>query len=395
MSTFNDAYLKSLSAREQRYSVWDPSLPTFGLRVAKGGAKTFVLKRKNAYITLGRFPTPLSLSQARTEAKRLLAEFTLGRLRPQSLSYAEAVRVYLEEKGKARRSRTVSDYKRLLHRVGLSGQLGDITDAEVSRCLSRVKAEGEYNHMLVALRVLFNWCIKRRWITHNPTVGLSTHATKSRSRILTDDELKLIWNACEQTMAAYEARLKSTIHQSSNPTDDPGDDHPSLPAHFARIVQLLIVTGQRRGEIAALDFPWIDENEKTITIPASIAKNRREHCFPIGPLAASLVPKKDGNSGLVFAARGKPHTPFNGWSKSKVALDKITGVKDWTLHDLRRTYRSNLGRLGVPPHIAERLVNHVSAQSDMERTYDRYRYQKEMREAAERYENHILQLTGG
>ena len=70
--------------------------------------------------------------------------------------------------------------------------------------------------------------------------------------------------------------------------------------------------------------------------------------------------------------------PFSGWSKSKKELDKLCGVKGWTLHDLRRTYRSIHGKIGTPPHIAERLVNHISAQTEMERTYDRYAYLSEM-----------------
>src|SRR5262249_38709613 len=152
------------------------------------------------------------------EAKRLLAEFTLGRLRPQSLTYAEAVRLFLEEKGKARRSRTVSDYKRLLNRLGFTGQVGDVTDAEVARTLKRFKAEGEYNHLLVALRIFFNWCIKRRYITHNPTIGLSAHRTTPRSRVLTDEELRSIHRAC---------------------LSDGGT--------FSKIVLLLLYSGQRRG----------------------------------------------------------------------------------------------------------------------------------------------------
>jgi integrase len=355
MAAFSDVYLRSLTPRDEQYCVWDGSLATFGLRVSPGGAKTFVLKRKNSYITLGRFPTPLSLSHGRTEAKRLLAEFTLGRLRPQSLSYSEAVRLYLEEKTKARRARTVADYKRLLNRVPLSGPLADSTDAEVTRVLSRVRARGEYNHVLVALRVFFNWCIKRRYITHNPTVALSGHATTPRSRILADDELKKIWNACSE--------------ETNN-----------LPKHFRKIVQLLILTGMRRTECASLQISFISDGQ--VALPSNLTKNRREHIVPVGPLARSLLPATTiSQSALLFPSRVAEAKPFNGWSKAKKALDRASGVTDWTLHDLRRTYRSNLGRIGVAPHIAERLVNHVSAQTDMERVYDKWTYWPELKSA--------------
>jgi len=69
-------------------------------------------------------------------------------------------------------------------------------------------------------------------------------------------------------------------------------------------------------------------------------------------------------------------------------------VKDWTLHDLRRTFRTTMARLGVAPHIAERLVNHLSSRSDMEQVYDRYRYLPEMRAAMQAHENFIAQLVG-
>jgi len=77
------------------------------------------------------------------------------------------------------------------------------------------------------------------------------------------------------------------------------------------------------------------------------------------------------------------------WGKTKATLDELCGVTAWTLHDIRRIFRTNLGRLGVVPHIAERVVNHVSARSDMERTYDLHRYLPEMRDAIEKWEAHL------
>src|SRR5437763_9970286 len=111
--SFSDVGLRSLTPPPKgQISYWDDKLPSFGCRVSQGGTKTFVLNRDNSLITIGRFPI-LSLSKARGEAKRLLAEFTLGRVRPQSITYQQAVQLFLEDKAKARRSRTVKDYKRL------------------------------------------------------------------------------------------------------------------------------------------------------------------------------------------------------------------------------------------------------------------------------------------
>ena len=101
-------------------------------------------------------------------------------------------------------------------------------------------------------------------------------------------------------------------------------------------------------------------------------------------------------NGLLFPARGKVDSPFNGWSKSMTILRTILGkdFKHFTLHDARRTFRSNLGRVGVPPYIAERLVNHVNARSDMELVYDRYTYMPEMRAAVQRFDDWFSALIG-
>jgi integrase len=382
--SFSDIGLRTLTPPPKgQISYWDEKLPSFGFRVSQGGTKTFVLNHKNSLITIGRFPT-ISLSQARTEAKRLLAEFTLGKVRPQSITYAQAVTLFLEEKTKARRSSTVSAYKGLLNSITLTGQLTEITHEEVRRKLSKFKTEGAYNHHLVALTVFFNWCRKRRYINDNPTLGLSAHARPARARILSDAELKLIWRACDERGEGF---------QKDQPSQDGAPKGIAaaalLPASFCKIVQLLILTGQRRNEIASLQLSWI--KDAIIALPPNMTKNGREHSIPLGNFSISILEKCQTNQLFLFPARGSTTSPFSGWSKSKKALDKLCGVKDWTLHDLRRTYRSIHGKIGTPPHIAERLVNHISAQTEMERTYDRYAYLSEMRAAVETYEQYLLQ----
>ena len=86
-------------------------------------------------------------------------------------------------------------------------------------------------------------------------------------------------------------------------------------------------------------------------------------------------------------------SPFNGWSKSKAALDNASAVPGWTLHDLRRTYASKLAALGVPPHIIERLLNHMSGTiSGVAAIYNRYQFMPEMRAAVAKYETHLTMI---
>jgi integrase len=361
-----DIAIRALSAPAKgQIKVADDSLHGFGIRVSQGGTKTFFLQvgSDRRFMSLGRYPL-ISLQGARGEAKRLLAEFTLGRLRPQSLAYSEAVRLFLADKAKSARSRTLADYTRHLHRhFSFKGQLKDVTHAQVAHRLERLKdVPSEHNHARTVAIIFFNWCMERRYITDNPVVGISPYERKRRSRILTDIELKSVWDACASD---------------------------ELPLYFRTIVRLLILLGQRETETAALNRAWIGKD--AITLPGEITKNKQEHTFPIGDRAREILAAQNG-IGLLFPARNKPHKPFCGFGKAKITLDKLSGVTAWTLHDLRRTFRTNLGKLGVAPHIAERIVNHISARTDMERTYDIYAYMPEMREAIEKWQTHFASL---
>jgi integrase len=103
------------------------------------------------------------------------------------------------------------------------------------------------------------------------------------------------------------------------------------------------------------------------------------------------------NDALLFPARGKPDKPFNGWSKAIKALREALGkdFKHFTLHDLRRTYRTIHGKIGTPPHIAERLVNHVQSRSEVEKIYDQWTYLPEMKTAVENYQRHVVSIFNG
>ena len=369
---FSDRGLQSIQPPPKgQLDYWDTSLPSFGCRVSQGGSKTFILKRDNRRITIGRFPI-ISLSQARVEAKRLLAEFTLGRIRPQSLTFAQASELFIEDKRRTRRPSTVDEYKRLLERMPFKGQISEINHEEVTHRLKKFESPSEQTHLLVALKIFFNWCLKRRYVTENPVFGLSPKASPTRSRVLTDAELKSIWKACDE------------------PTDE-------MPAAFPIIVKLLILTGQRRGEIAALQTSWIQKDQ--ITLPPSATKNSRESTIPISALTASTLQRSSRSTSstseptLLFPARGTKDKPFNGWSKSKAALDKLAGVQDWTVHDLRRTFSTRLAELGTAPHIIERLLNHVSGTiSGVAAVYNRHHFMPEMRKAVEQYEQSLLKL---
>jgi integrase len=352
-----DTLIRALDPPESgQVIVWDTTVATFGCRVRAGGSKTFVLNQKRTFLTIGRYPA-ISLSEARTEAKRMIAEFTLGKLRPQSITYPQAVKVFLDEKKERRKERTVKDHKRHLDLLGFKCQLADVTHQDMERKLKRLPPS-EFNHRLACAKTFFTWAQKKRYVTDNPTVGLSPHKRPSRKRILTDAELGIVWQATD-----------------------------NLTGHFKEIVRLLILMGQRRGETAALRDLYYSDNQQTVTLPADVTKNGREHTFPVGPIAAEILVRNIRQEQAVGS-----DNPFSGWSKCKAELDKLAPIPAWTLHDLRRTFRTTLGRLKVRPDIAERLVNHVSARTEMEETYDLYTYLPEMREAIEKWEASVRKV---
>ena len=344
---------------------WDAKLPCFGVRLSQGGAKTFVLKHDNRRITLGHFPL-ISLQDARSEAKRLLAEFTLGHLHPQSMSVKAAIDDYLAEKAKNRRPLTVRGYRWLLYRhFRFQGRLGDITPAQITHRLAKLPP-GQYNHALTVGRIFFNWCRKRRYLTNNPCDGLSPYAREPRTRVLSDDELGRIWNC---TAACLET-----------PSE--------LPASFVRIVQLLILTGLRRGECAHIQSDHVTDN--LLILPAALTKNHREHILPLSGFALRLLSPKPPGS---FMFPGKGNEPFQGWGKAKATLDELSGVSKWTLHDIRRTVATRMAEMGVLPHVIERILNHATGTiSRIAFVYNKARYIEEMRAALAIWEDRLASV---
>lgn len=155
-------------------------------------------------------------------------------------------------------------------------------------------------------------------------------------------------------------------------------------------MKLLILTGQRRGEITQLTGAMIGKD--TITLPAWLAKNSRQHIFPLGSMAQEILNPPWPVDAYFFPALGRA-TPFCGWSKSKEALEKRSAVTDWVLHDLRRTFASGLASIGVSIPVIERLLNHVSGSfGGIVGVYQRYDFMPEMRDAIKKWEAHLSLL---
>jgi len=377
MPTLTDITLRNLKPPQvgQKTYVCD-SLPGFGCRVSPGGTKTFVLVHGDSRqrITIGRHPV-ISLSEARAEAKRILAEMTLGKHRPKSITWSEALKLYLAACEQKNRIRTVRDYTRLLKKHFPFGRkwLTEITKHDIIRAIDRLTVTpAEQNHAITAVKIFFKWALRRGYVDHSPCDGLQTSKRPPRERVLSEKELKAV--------------LKTALKGENT---------------FSFIVALLVTTGQRKGEITALRKDWVDAKALTVTLPATVTKNGRTHTFPCGDMTAHLLKRVPTSSDEYFFpstrehVRGKPSLTYNGWSKDKLAFDKSCGVLNWTLHDLRRTFASNLAALGVSLPTIEKLLNHVSGSfGGIVAVYQRHNWLPEMRDAVSKWEGRLACLVG-
>jgi len=347
----------------------DDATPGFGVRVGKN-RKTWIVMRGQVRqrVRIGHYPA-MSLAEARKEAKKLLIEKPT---RNATITFERAFEGYKESIAH-RKPRTQAEYKRLLtkHFIPKVGKkrLTELLYEQLMDCVKDVKP-GEAAHALAICRAFLRWCVRppRRYIPHNPLEGVQIAKPKKRKRVLSAPEIPAVWQAAEKQ----------------------GYPHGT-------IVQLLMLNGQRRNETANLRWPWINENERTITLPEWITKNSKEHVFPYGDLTAQILNtiSRLNSTDLLFPSWVSDDRPISGWSKFKRELDEGLTIKipRYTLHDLRRTFRTLHGQIGTPSEIGERLINHAAAVvSDVEEIYDRYTYLKEMRLAVANFETHFNAL---
>ena len=212
-------------------------------------------------------------------------------------------------------------------------------------------------------KAAYGWAVKRGAVSVNPFLNLPVAPTPRRERVLFDDELAALWRA----------------------TDGAGP--------FNGIMRLLLLTGQRREEVAGMTWTELSNDLSTWTIPANRAKNAATHIVPLSAPAQELLRGVHRFGELVFPGlRGA----FNGWSKAKTALDAKSGVTNWRLHDLRRTAATGLQRLGVRLEVTEQVLNHVSgSRAGIVGVYQRHDFASEKRAALEAWGEHALAIING
>lgn len=341
--TLTDLTIQKLKPTDKQVTYWDKSLRGFGIRVSPAGAKSFVVMtgKDRKLTTLGRYPS-ISLKNARDEAKRVQmdASTTFTYKRTQN-----AILAFLEEcKGRVK-GQTLDQYRHYLGTITFNGYLSELNRVEIKRSLDTLSDRPVAQNMaFAALRAFLNWALRNDLIERSPLAAMQVpNRVNSRDRVLTDEELRKIWQETDF-------------------------------APFGHIVRLCMLTGQRRSEVVT-----IRKSTDVINFPET--KNGLAHTIPVTPLVQQHIPEHGFS--------------FNNWGNRKKMLDERVGFSGWVIHDLRRTFSTNCARLGVPIHVTERILNHRSGTvSGIVATYNRHSYLDEMREALLTHERFVAKLVG-
>jgi integrase len=255
-----------------------------------------------------------------------------------------------------------------------SRELQNLERRHVAAELGRIATtSGLYgaNRSRAALSALFAWAIGEGLTDTNPVVGTNKATEEvARDRVLTGDELSLIWRVAGE-----------------------GD--------YGAIVRLLILTGQRREEVGGTLWSEIDPGAATWRIASERTKNARPHEVPLSAPALEVLRGLERREGRAFVF-GSREGPFQGWSNAKVALDARMSAElgrapvAWRLHDIRRTVATRMGDLGVQPHVIEAVLNHISGhKAGVAGVYNRATYAAEKRQALDMWGSHVADLVEG
>jgi hypothetical protein len=359
---FTDLAVRSLKPG----TYFDTKTPAFGMRVGKHRRTWIVLKGdRSAKVKLGHYPQ-LPLSDARKQA--LIALGSPYAPKETGLTFGAVIPRFLEDNYRDGKGRTKSEAARLLGRFPTlhTKQLSDVTDEDISHQLAKLShVPSEQLHAFRALRTLFRWCTRppHRHIKHSPLEGYAPPSQDRKgARTLADKELVKIWHACE--------------------------------GKFGAMVRLLILWGTRNGETGRAHRSWVEDD--LFTIPGAVTKNGRAHSIPLLATAKKILTAQPKTSDYFFPGR-TADTHFNdgSWGKEKRALDKASGITNWQMRDLRRTFRTNMAKLRVSREICEVLLNHVTGanKNELDEIYNRYDFLTEKREALRLWEKYLLALV--
>jgi integrase len=352
------------------------------MTVGKHGALTPDEARKRAKDELGKVARGDDVAQERKDER---AKLVAGTFRDLSESWfaTEGKRPRTGE-WKSRRWKEVhAMIEKSVYSILGSKAPDAIAKAELAGLINKTKAHSHSTarRMHETLRPLFKWAFGQGAIQSNPMDGLTCPKPETpRDRVLDDTEVKALWQAASE------------------------ENWP-----FSSVFKVLLLTGQRKNEVAGMRWREVDLDAGAWTIAKERCKNGKAHTVdlhpeavrlldPLGDAAAPRLMKNTEKEDLVYSTTGR--TPVSGFSKVKARVDarmkEILGDKfqPWRIHDLRRTTASGMAVLGFQPHVIERVLNHVSgAQGGLVSVYQRHEYRDERKRAILAWGDHVMGLV--
>lgn len=365
---------------------WDADFPGFGVKITPKGRKVFVVLYRTGgagsklrKYTIGPYGR-VTLHQARVAAQKVFAAKLEGR--DPAAEKREAKRRVVADRVEdllesfiaqhLSQNRSAGEVSRLLRReIGkawTSKSIHEITKRDVVEVISAIEQRGApvaANKTLKSIKTFLRWCVGRAVLDQSPADGVPLPTKEvARDRVLDDQELTQVILAARKVGGPY-----------------------------GGIVELLALTGQRREEVARLSWEELDLKLRVWTIPKSRTKNAKVHVVHLCEQSIDVLKRARRQGPLVFSLLGTK--PFQEFSKAKSVLDQLSGVSGWRLHDLRRTCVSGMARLGVAPHVADKILNHQSGTiSGVAAVYQRHEFLAERRAALDLWGAHIGRLIG-
>lgn len=358
-------------------------MPNLGLQITKRGGKSWYvvatnrLTRKQVWACLGTYPM-MGLAEARKAAGEALGELQAGKLPKATLeaqarqatseTFAAYARQYEQRVLPGLAPNTQRGNRRALERM--VKEIGALPVMEIRRSMilkvlrdiQAVSGNATAHIALIVTGKVFSLAAAELDDLVSPVPGIKAEHYQikkegegDRDRILDDAEIVKVWNASS------------------------GLGYP-----WAQLYRLLMLLGLRRDELGSVEWDQIDEEKRVLNIPSS--KGGIPLTVPLSPRCLAIfeaIPRIQGQDSVF----GKP----SNWGGAKARLDKACGVTDWVTHDLRRTMRSGLGRLGVNFVVAEMCLGHK--QSGIAGVYDRYSYLDERRAALLKWEQTVMGLV--
>ena len=374
----------------------DAACPGLHLVVQPTGTRSWAFRfrrrtdRKNVKLTLGKAGDGgLSLAAARHAAAAHRHRLEQGAVlvtpvtavTPQSVrtgdkvetAVASFLELHVRRKNRISTARVTENiFNRIIVPAWRNRTIDSIRRRDIIDLVEDVAASGRgyhANRTCAVLSKFFAWLVARDALTFSPVTGVERpYKEKIRSRVLTDDELRVLWLACGHEGASGEA------------------------------IRLMTLTGARRGEVGEMSRREVDQDHQLWNLPAERTKNGRPHTIPLSTQAWTLIEARPrfADCNFVFSADGK--RAVNNWDEVKHRISAKAGVtaSSWRLHDLRRTCASGMQRLGVSVPVIEKALNHISGTfRGIVGVYQTHDYADEVRIALQRWADRVDEIVGG